>query len=458
MKSYLEQAFGKNDVTTPRMRAAVREWFDLYYGTARSGESAALRLPVLIVGKLCRTVFAEYETRLPPGPAGKAAWMGGNLAALDAVRKAAMQYALVGGECLLKPVPDGAGFSFVPVRRDCFVPLGRDGAGRLQAVGSMELIQGGGSRYALLERRTAGADGLTIETRLFELAGGTLGRCVPLDTLPQCAALLPELFLPGVPGVGMAALRMPTMNCVDGSADAVGVYAPAVGVIRALARLERQLDEEFANGASRVFASEDLLRGAGAEGHTLRDSLFVGLPEDPANLGVTVYSPTLREQSYLARKQDLLRSCESLIGFKRGILSEVEAAERTATEITSSAGDYSLAIQDLQDAWADAMRQALALCDALGQVYGLCGAEPFDAAAATVDWGDGVLYDRTRVWAEYQAMVSQGLLRPELALAWYFDLPHGTEADLAAIRQRYLGRGGPPQAAHNAGDAPAEGR
>lgn len=61
---------------------------------------------------------------------------------------------------------------------------------------------------------------------------------------------------------------------------------------------------------------------------------FIGLPDDPANVGVTVYSPQLRVEQYLARKQDILRSCESLIGFKRGILSEVEAAERTATEIT----------------------------------------------------------------------------------------------------------------------------
>lgn len=44
-------------------------------------------------------------------------------------------------------------------------------------------------------------------------------------------------------------------------------------------------------------------------------------------MGVTVYSPQLRVEQFLARKQDILRSCESLIGFKRGILSEVEAAE-----------------------------------------------------------------------------------------------------------------------------------
>ena len=65
MKSYLEQAFGRGDVTSARMQAAIREWLNLYYGTQSPGEDAADRLAVLVVSKLCRTVFAEYESRPP---------------------------------------------------------------------------------------------------------------------------------------------------------------------------------------------------------------------------------------------------------------------------------------------------------------------------------------------------------------------------------------------------------
>ncbi|MCO7108656.1 hypothetical protein NIA69_05065 [Gemmiger formicilis] len=321
LQSYLEQAFGKSDVTSVKMRAAVREWFDLYYGVPRAGEDTAPRVAALIVGKLCRTVFAEYETRLPPEAPDP---LRRSLSALNAAAKTAMQYALVGGECLLKPVPRDGAFDFAAIRRDCYVPLARDAHGSLLAVGTMERHSVDGRQYALLERRTAGADGLTIETRLFELNGQTLGRCVPLATLPACAELVPQLVLPGVQGVGLAVLKTPLMNCVDGSTDAVSIYAPAAGLLHALARCEEQLNAEFANGASRVFASEDLLRPDAQGRRALQDDLFVGLPDDPANVGVTVYSPALREGSYLARKQDLLRGCESLLGLRRGILSEVE--------------------------------------------------------------------------------------------------------------------------------------
>ena len=445
MKSYLEQAFGKADVTSPRMQAAVREWLTLYFGEPRREEDPSDRLAVLIVSKLCRTVFSEYESRVA-GP--RAAELAPCLDRLNAVRARALQYALVGGECLLKPVPAGRGFDLVPIRRDCYVPLGRDSRGGLTAVGTMELMRQGRGGYALLERRTAGEEGLTIETRLFELTGDALGRELPLAALPRTASLSPRLLLPGVKGVGLATLRTPLLNCVDGGPDPVAVYAPAVGLIHAVARLEHQLGRELENGASRVFASEDLLRQDPAGRRALEDDLFVGLPDDPANVGVTVYSPALRVEQYLARKQDLLRSCESLIGLKRGILSEVEDTERTATEVSSSSGDFSLTVRDFQLMWDAAARETMALCDALGRVYGLWRGESFDPAAdLVVDWGDGVLFDRTRTWNEYTRMVSDGLLRPELALAWYFDLPHESEADLAAIRSRYLPdrKGGEPQ-------------
>ena len=385
LQSYLEQAFGKSDVTSVKMRAAVRDWFDLYYGVPRAGEDSAPRVAALIVGKLCRTVFAEYETRLPPEAPDP---LRRSLSALNAAAKTAMQYALVGGECLLKPVPRDGAFDFAAIRRDCYVPLA---------------------------------------------------------TLPACAELVPQLVLPGVQGVGLAVLKTPLMNCVDGSTDAVSIYAPAAGLLHALARCEEQLNAEFANGASRVFASEDLLRPDAQGRRALQDDLFVGLPDDPANVGVTVYSPTLREGSYLARKQDLLRGCESLLGLRRGILSEVEtpAEPRTATEIAATSVDYDLTIRDLQSAWTDTVQQAMALCSALGAVYGLDGLP--QPAAPAIDWGDGVLYDRARIWAEQRELVDAGLLRPELALAWYFDLPHETEAELGEIRRRFMGDAGRAQ-------------
>ena len=430
MQTYLEQAFGKSDCSSVKMRGAVREWMDLYYGASRSGEDGSARLAVLIVSKLCRTVFAEYEVhRDKHDDWAQECYTD----ALNKVAKTAMQYALIGGECLLKVVDD----HFVPIRRDCYLPLGRDDRGNLTSVGMMQTLYENGKKYVLLERRTDIDDNTLIENRLFEVNGQALGRRVPLDTLTACKMLSDDEFLPNVPCMGLAVLRMPTVNCVDGSADPVSIYAPAVGLMHALARCEDQLDHEFLNGASRVFASEDLLRPDASGQRGLRDDLFVGLPDDPANVGVTVYSPTLREGSYLARKQDILRSCESLLGLRRGILSETqaEAQPRTATEIAATSVDYDLTIRSLQRAWQDCVDSTLLVCaDLDSSLYG----ESWMPDPVQIDWGDGVLYDRARVWAEQREMVTDGLLRPEIALAWYYNLPAETEDDLRTVREKYM--------------------
>ena len=291
-------------------------------------------------------------------------------------------------------------------------------------------------------QEVANSHNLPIKVAAF--SHNKLGEIVKSDC-PDCILLGPQVeYLYDETVANFGHLNIP-ISVIDQDDYAVAVYAPAAGLMHSAARLEYQMRQEFENGASRVFASEDLLREDGYGRRTLQDDLFIGLPDDPANVGVTVYSPQLRVEQFLVRKQDILRSCESLIGFKRGILSEVEAAERTATEITSSEGDYNLTIQELQAMWQNGAGQALELCAALGKVYGMPGLS-FDAGKdLTMDWGDGVLFDRTRTWNEYMSMVTSGLLRPELALAWYFDLPHADAAQLAKIRKELM-----PQAAQAA--------
>lgn len=433
-----EQAFGVKDITSRDMQKAIRSWFAMYFdGGNPPDEDDCQRLPVLVVNKLNKTIFSEYETSVD-GKGDKVAFMQTVLKQMNDIRKEAVQQMLVGGTCLIKPVLTQGGFLFSVVRRDCFIPLSRGIDGRLTSVGTAESTTVDGKYYTLLERRTVSHGNLTIESRLFVSdTRSTIGTQVPLSTLPQYADLQPSFEL-AIDSIGMVALQTPMLNCVDGSKDGISVYAPAVDLIKNINRNERLLDDEFERGQSRIIASADLMQTDANGKKHLNGGVFTGLDDDPNLVGITIFSPTLRESSYLARKQEYLRNIESLIGFKRGILSEVEAAERTATEITSSAGDYNLTIQDFQQAWTDAVRETLALCDALGQIYRLCDSAKFDTESVVIDWGDGVLFNRDKVWAEYSAMVAAGLLKPELALAWYFNLPHDSPEEIARIRTDYM--------------------
>lgn len=432
-----EQAFGGKDITSSQMKRAIEEWFHLYFDNRPTKEEdPCQRIPFVVVNKLTKTTFSEYKATV------KDEFLSGILERIEKVRKRAMQLALIGGEGYLKPILTNRGLDVTFVRRDCYLVLARNETGEAVSVGTAEVSTEGGKYYTLLEKRTAEDDGrLTIESKLFRSEDRRiLGAQVPLDTLPQYAGLVPVATLPEfLDGLGMALLKTPMVNCVDGSDDAVSVYAPAVGLIHGINRNEAQINGEFERGQSRIIASADMMELDEEGGRRqLKDNVFTAIDEDPREIGVTIFSPALREQSFLARKTEYLRNVESQIGLKRGILSEVEAAERTATEITSSEGDYNLTVIDLQQAWESALRETLRICAALGYLYQLRPNKDFDPKSLVVDWGDGVLYNRDQAWAEQKEMVAAGMLKPELALAWYFNLPHDKPGDLEKIRADYM--------------------
>lgn len=423
-----EAAFGAADKTTRAMRNAVKNWFSMYYEhQATREQDPCQRIAYTVVSKLGKTVFGEYSTQAADPVAQR--W----LAALEEKKQAAMQLALVGGECYIKPCPLGAGFSFTLIPRDRVLVFGRDERGEVTDMGTAERWTEGKYYYTLLERRSLDRDGLlNMENKLFRsLNAQSLGSQVSLKSVSRYAQL-PEKFRFPEPmdGIGLVRLKTPILNCVDGSGDGVAVFAPAVGLIRTIDENEAQLSGEFKRGQSRVILSADMLRDG-----ALQDDLFVGLDEDPDRLGITVFAPQLREQSYLARKQEILRNIESVIGLKRGMLSNANMDERTATEIAASAADYNLTVMDFQQMWERSLHKTMALCAVLARLYGL--PMPQDSAV-TVDWGNGVLYDEEKTWAGYLQMVKEGLLKPEIALGWRFGMPVRTEGELAAVRQTYM--------------------
>lgn len=423
-----QAAFGAADMTSSAMRAAIREWFELYYrDKPAGGEDPCQRIACTVVSKLVRTAFSEYTAHADT-PFGQRV-----LQALDGVKATAVQLALVGGACCIKPWVMGDSFGFTLIPRDRLLIFARDAQGNPSDVGTAEHSTYGNAYYTLLERRTVDGGGyLTIKNRLYRSYNAQqLGTEVSLGSHPDYAGLQESYTFPEPLGLGLVGLKTPMLNCVDGSADGVSVYAPAVGLIHAIDRNEFLLAGEFERGQSRVFTSADLLDRDGA----LTDSLFVGLDEDVEHVGLTVFSPALREQSFLARKQEYLRNVESVIGLKRGLLSDANVEDRTATEIASSEGEHALTVLDFQRMWQQGAGEVLQLCAVLGRLYGIA-----DAAGGklSIDWGNGTLFDEDKLWEDYKDMVARGLLRPEIALGWRFGMDTGTEEALAAIRARLM--------------------
>ena len=78
------------------------------------------------------------------------------------------------------------------------------------------------------------------------------------------------------------------------------------------------------------------------------------------------------------------------------------------------------------------------VCSVLGQLYKITNACEIKEEDVAVSWGNGVLYDEGKTWEEYKDLVAKGLLKPEIAVAWYFDMPYETEEDLKKVRERLM--------------------
>ena len=247
---------------------------------------------------------------------------------------------------------------------------------------------------------------LTIRNMLFRSdSRDVVGIRVPLSALPEYENLPEEYTYPQrLDGLGMIHARMPMMNCVDGSTDGVSVYAPAVAAIHNINQNEAQLSGEFQRGESRVFASSDLFRKEkGTDGRmrpVLTDTIFSAVDTGPEDVPITIFSPELRDESFKRRREGYLRSIESIIGLQRGLLSDVQEQERTATEITSSKGDYALTVEDLQGVWRDAVKEAMRVCGILGPLYGVPDAHEIPADGWSIDYGDGILGDDEHIAVE----------------------------------------------------------
>ena len=149
-----QAAFGKADITSRAMQAAMERWKKLYYQqNATDQTDPCQRIAYTLVSKLRRAVFAEYSATAADPVVAQ--W----LRQLDGCRDMAMEMAMSGGECYIKPYPDGMGFSYTLIPRSNLLIFERDRSGMPTDVGSMEQIRRDNQYYTLLERRSLDESG-----------------------------------------------------------------------------------------------------------------------------------------------------------------------------------------------------------------------------------------------------------------------------------------------------------
>lgn len=118
-----------------------------------------------------------------------------------------------------------------------------------------------------------------------------------------------------------------------------------------------------------------------------------------------VFDPQFRD--YTTRLQELYRRLESEIGTSKGILSDVQTANATATEIKRSMYDTFTIVDDMRSNIEKAMDDFFYACNVLANAYNL---SPQGEYEINFDWSYSLLEDTQQEFSQMMQAESKGIV------------------------------------------------
>ena len=119
------------------------------------------------------------------------------------------------------------------------------------------------------------------------------------------------------------------------------------------------------------------------------------------------FSPDIRDSSYYARLQELYQRLEKEVGTSKGILSEVQTQNATATEIKRSMYDTFTIVDDMRNNIEKAMDDFFYACNVLANAYNL---SPQGEYELKFDWSYSLLEDPQQEFSQMMQAESKGIV------------------------------------------------
>ena len=119
------------------------------------------------------------------------------------------------------------------------------------------------------------------------------------------------------------------------------------------------------------------------------------------------FSPAIRESSYYARLQELYQRLEKEVGTSKGILSEVETQNATATEIKKAMYDTFSVCDDMRTNIEKGLDDFFYACNVIANAYNL---SPQGEYEVSFDWSYALLEDTQTEWNQLTYAENKGVI------------------------------------------------
>lgn len=119
------------------------------------------------------------------------------------------------------------------------------------------------------------------------------------------------------------------------------------------------------------------------------------------------FSPAIRDSSYYARLQEQYQRLEKEVGTSKGILSEVQTQNATATEIKRSMYDTFTLVDDMRSNIEKALEDFFYACNVLANAYNLSPQGEYELA---FDWSYSLIEDPQQEFSQMMQAESKGIV------------------------------------------------
>lgn len=377
---------------SPKMSSLIRLWADLYGG---KGADQPLRLPASIAAEFARLVVVESEISVTGS--GRGDWLMEQLLPFLSRLREYVEYGCALGGEVFKPYVSGDKLLVDVVQADCFFPTAFDSSGRMTGAVFTQQIVRENRIFTRAESHVYQNGSEVIQNKAFSsTSSATLGGEIPLTSVPEWADISPEATISDIDRPLFAYFRIPLANNKDRHSPlGISVFANAVKVMEDANQQYQRLMWEYNGGQLAIDVSAGAIR-KGKDGNYHMDQREQRLYRrvlEPAVLENDFYhafTPQLRDSSYLAGLDSILKKVEFQSHLAFGTFSDPNSTEKTATEIRASRQRSYSAVSDIQRALQSALDDLVYSMDKLASLYQLA---PPGEYKTSYNWHDGVLQD-----------------------------------------------------------------
>lgn len=405
-RSTIEDIYKTDVAVSEILLQKIDEWERMYKGAAPwvdNEDVYSLRLEQAIVREFANIALNEMTLKVSDNK------LNGLLQNVAVDLNKHFQRGLATGAMVIKPI-DASNVQFVP--QSAFIPIEYDVNGRLIKVIFPETKQVSEYEYLIrLEYHSLDCEkGLTITNRAFRSSTpDTLGREIPLESVPEWASLLPNVSYSQMLRPAFGYYVNPIDNTIDGGHGGVSAFECAKHLIKLADTQFGRLEWEFESGKRRIDVDEQAVR-IDEKG---REHLYkIYRSVDIEDL-FQEFSPQLRQSDFIAGLEEYKRSIEFSTGLSYGDISNPQTVDKTATEIKSAKKrKYNTvsAIQQNLKVCLDDLVYALAFFNAQAT-------KPYDFVC---DFKDSILVDDETERTQDRQDVSMGAMPLwEYRMKWY---------------------------------------